>query len=789
MRRHVAALVVLALCWAGAPAPAGAYEAPPVSPFADVSTGHVFYEQMAWLAQRKISTGYVEPGGATTFRPGQPVLREQMAAFLYRLAGSPEFVAPAVSPFADVPTTHVFYQEMAWLAQRKISTGYVEPGGATTFRPGQPVLREQMAAFLYRLEGSPAFVAPAVSPFADVPTTHVFYQQMAWLADRKISTGYVEPGGATTFRPGQPVLREQMAAFLFRLAGDGLPPPVASGTFQTSRPTIAGQPVSGGTLTVSVPAWTPTPTQQSRQWLRDGAPLTGQTGTSYRVTAADRGTSISVRVTGTRSGYDPAVEVSDPVRIGTIPAVVDVSGTISRDTVWSPDDARVHRVTGDLTVAAGATLTLRPGTVVKVAAGRTWTVVGTLAVEGTPGQGVVITSVRDDAVVGDTNGDGAATAPNAEDWAGISVQSAGVVAMTSARLAYAATAIGAVGTVGAAPTVTLTATTLGQSTRCIDASGPVVGSFTGQVRDCGTGVSADHAFDARHVDWGSASGPFPYGRGVPVEGESVSVHPWTGFVPPARPLVAEPQRASVAAGCSDVVLVGARGSGEFPESPDDGSPAEFTSDETGFGSYNYVIAAKMNEQISALRPGASVAYRAVQYRALQIPSYDPSVTYEAFLGSVFDGADKLTQLIDAEAARCPASRFVLMGTSQGAMVVQLGLTTLDPQHRDRVAGVVLLANPSRVIGSTETLWQAENVEAGAAVRGLAGMWAEFYPGLDVALPTWVAPRAISMCHQGDVFCAFGPGAALYPHLTYSTAELEALAVWQGVRVVEALPRG
>ncbi|PVE14554.1 S-layer homology domain-containing protein, partial [Arthrobacter sp. Bz4] len=127
------------------------------------------------------------------------------------------FVAPSVSPFVDVSTTQLFYKEMAWLASQGISTGWVEGNGARTYRPLTPVNRDAMAAFMYRLSGSPEFVAPSVSPFVDVSTTQLFYKEMAWLASQGISTGWVEGNGARTYRPLTPVNRDAMAAFMYRL--------------------------------------------------------------------------------------------------------------------------------------------------------------------------------------------------------------------------------------------------------------------------------------------------------------------------------------------------------------------------------------------------------------------------------------------------------------------------------------------------------------------------------------------------------------------------------------------
>jgi surface antigen len=188
-----------------------------LTPFFDVDLAHAFGPEIAWLASSAITTGY--PDGS--FQPAQPVLREQMAAFLYRQAGRPAFDPPPVSPFADIATDHVFYREITWLTAAGISTGYAEPDGTVTYRPAEPVLREQMAAFLHRVTGAPPPVQPTSSPFADVALDHPFAGHIGWLAGTGVTTGYAEPDGSRTYRGAAPVLREQMAAFLYRF--DRLP--------------------------------------------------------------------------------------------------------------------------------------------------------------------------------------------------------------------------------------------------------------------------------------------------------------------------------------------------------------------------------------------------------------------------------------------------------------------------------------------------------------------------------------------------------------------------------------
>ncbi|WP_431778323.1 S-layer homology domain-containing protein [Microbacterium aurantiacum] len=191
-------------------------------PFVDVSavttstTYNVFAREIAWFAHRGISAGWSQADGSRVYRPAQPVLRDAMAAFLYRLAGEPEYTAPSESPFADVTTTHVFYKEIAWLASTGVSIGWARTDGRWDYRPNQTVTRDVMAAFLYRFAGKPDIEVPAASPFIDVATSHTFYREMSWLAAAGISIGWEVPGGAE-YRPSAAVTRDVMAAFLHRL--------------------------------------------------------------------------------------------------------------------------------------------------------------------------------------------------------------------------------------------------------------------------------------------------------------------------------------------------------------------------------------------------------------------------------------------------------------------------------------------------------------------------------------------------------------------------------------------
>ena len=88
-------------------------------------------------------------------------------------------------------------------------------------------------------------------------------------------------------------------------------------------PTISGGSVVGDTLTATTGTWSPTPTFQYR-WLRDGSPISGATASTYALTSSDVGKSVSVRVTGSKSGLVTASKDSTAVGpVTAVPPVVD----------------------------------------------------------------------------------------------------------------------------------------------------------------------------------------------------------------------------------------------------------------------------------------------------------------------------------------------------------------------------------------------------------------------------------------------------------------------------------
>ncbi|UYY80245.1 MULTISPECIES: S-layer homology domain-containing protein [Arthrobacter] len=183
--------------------------------FTDVTSSYPFYKEITWAADAGITTGWAMPDQTRQFRPLESISREAMAAFIYRYMGSPAYTPPATPKFADYPTNSPYYKEVSWLADQGITTGYNDgPNGAPTFHPQGTVNRDAMAAFIYRLNGSPAVTVS--SNFIDVPANYPFYKEITWLANNKITTGWALPDGTSEFRPGIAVARDATAAFLYR---------------------------------------------------------------------------------------------------------------------------------------------------------------------------------------------------------------------------------------------------------------------------------------------------------------------------------------------------------------------------------------------------------------------------------------------------------------------------------------------------------------------------------------------------------------------------------------------
>jgi hypothetical protein len=106
----------------------------------------------------------------------------------------------------------------------------------------------------------------------------------------------------------------------------------------TAAPTLTGTPAVGKALSCSQGSWSHEPTYLVYQWLRNGTVITGQTGSTYTVQAADQGKSITC-VVWAGNGAGAASATSNAVTIPVPLAVfvgVKVKGSVASVTLRCP---------------------------------------------------------------------------------------------------------------------------------------------------------------------------------------------------------------------------------------------------------------------------------------------------------------------------------------------------------------------------------------------------------------------------------------------------------------------
>ncbi|MFF2316417.1 carboxypeptidase regulatory-like domain-containing protein [Arthrobacter sp. NPDC058097] len=116
-------------------------------------------------------------------------------------------------------------------------------------------------------------------------------------------------------------------------------------TLTAPTPVVKGTARVGSTLTAIPGTWGPSPVALKYQWKANGAAITGATATTFKLTSAQVGKTLTFSVTGSKTGYTTATKIS--AATGTVMALNPVL------TAPSP------KITG--TAKVGYTLTAVPG--------------------------------------------------------------------------------------------------------------------------------------------------------------------------------------------------------------------------------------------------------------------------------------------------------------------------------------------------------------------------------------------------------------------------------------------
>ena len=111
-------------------------------------------------------------------------------------------------PFTDVSKNDRYYDAVDYLYNNGIMNGTTD----TLFSPNAELTRAMVVTILYRAQGKPA--VSTSGSFKDVAAGRYYTEAVEWAAANNIVKGFTDG----TFKPDEPVTREQLAAFLSRYA-------------------------------------------------------------------------------------------------------------------------------------------------------------------------------------------------------------------------------------------------------------------------------------------------------------------------------------------------------------------------------------------------------------------------------------------------------------------------------------------------------------------------------------------------------------------------------------------
>lgn len=149
--------------------------------------------------------GLMDGTAAGEFQPKAPLTRATLAESLYRLAGSP---APeGEAEFSDVGADHPNFNAITWAKSSGAVSGY--PDG--TFRPEDPITREEVAVLLWKARGKPKGAEPASCTDRDTISPWAL-EAVDWAYGERLMSGNSDG----TFAPRNNITRGEGAKVVMR---------------------------------------------------------------------------------------------------------------------------------------------------------------------------------------------------------------------------------------------------------------------------------------------------------------------------------------------------------------------------------------------------------------------------------------------------------------------------------------------------------------------------------------------------------------------------------------------
>lgn len=151
--------------------------------------------------------------------------------------------------------------------------------------------------------------------------------------------------------------------------------------------------------------------------------------------------------------------------------------------------------------------------------------------------------------------------------------------------------------------------------------------------------------------------------------------------------------------CTDVIFIGARGSGEPSDAGQPNQSTNVKDKMQGFGDTVASMAYSIKQQ---LPQETTTSFIPVDYMALSVE--EAMKMDSKYPTSVKTGIDNGTPLVRETISSCPWSKIILMGYSQGAHVMHEIVMRLDRNERDHISSALLIADPIRYPKNNNTFF-------------------------------------------------------------------------------------
>lgn len=223
--------------------------------FKDVPSTYWANKEIQYVVTKGLFNGTTD----TTFSPEAQMKRGQLAAVLYRYAGSPKVTG--TSGYTDVAATSYYADACTWAKQNDIFMA--DKLDATSLKPDEGITRSEFAVMLYnfaKLNGKAEVDNSAENPYTDM--TNVSSEIKTAILNWAVPAGILGGTTDTTMNPFGAIKRSHVAAMLYRYDTKIANPGSVTEEPEETTPSTSGTtsygpgdtvaPVKGGAYTVTI---------------------------------------------------------------------------------------------------------------------------------------------------------------------------------------------------------------------------------------------------------------------------------------------------------------------------------------------------------------------------------------------------------------------------------------------------------------------------------------------------------------------------------------------------------